>query len=553
MPNSLRFVVLCDSLELPLWQSISLREAVEAGVAEPVGVVVRHRKPVKNKISKWRKRYQDRKLLLWRLFNRFYVSRWSKAVHPVHMGKFLEKVPVYFDDPVPITKYREALSIGAMQFVKNSNPDFVLRFGFGILDGEILDCARYGVWSYHHGDPTQFRGQPPGFWEIAKKIPVTGVVLQRLSNELDGGEILHSGFFKTTFQSYAKTRDTIYLGSSSWLRRTCSDIIVNGYRATSQSFNGATGPVFRQPQNLDMLKFLINTVKEFFWAQIIFKLFRQNWNCGIIEAPIQVVAGLEGDEQQSRALNGTIWMPTNRNTFKADPFGYKRKANGDIRILFELFSWQRKLGSIAGVDYKDNVFGPIEPVLDALTHLSYPFIFNRNGVDYFVPEHSAAKDIALFRLDGIGNPDKKTTIFSKSELIDSTFVQWGERFWMFSLDETKSTNTDLHIYFADDIEGPWMAHPMNPVKSDVQSSRPGGTPFVHNGKLFRPSQDCSTHYGSAAVINEVKVLTLTDFQEVTVSRVRPLTNGRYSYGLHTVSAIGDHTLIDGARKTSIFR
>ena len=553
MLNPLRFVVLCDSLELPLWQSISLREAVEAGVAEPVGIVVRHSEPVKNKISKWRKRYQDRKLLLWRLFNRFYVNRCSKAVDPVNMGKFLENVPVYFDDPVRITKYREQLSIGAIQFVKNSNPDFVLRFGFGILDGEILDCARYGVWSYHHGDPTQFRGQPPGFWEIAKKVPVTGVVLQRLSNELDGGEILHSGFFKTTFQSYAKTRDAIYLGSSSWLRRTCFDIIANGYRPTAQSTSGATGPVFRQPQNLDMLKFLITTVNEFFWAQIIFKLFRQNWNCGIIEAPIHVVAGLERDEQQSRALRSTRWMPTSRGIFKADPFGYQRKANGDIRILFELFSWRSKLGSIASVNYRDNVFGPIETVLDAPTHLSYPFIFNRDDDAYFVPEHSAARDISLFKLDTTGNSVKKTTIFSKSELIDSTFIHWDERFWMFSLDETKSKNTDLHIHYADDLEGPWKAHPLNPVKSDVQSARPGGTPFVYNGKLFRPSQDCSTHYGSAAVINEVKVLNLSDFQEVTVSRVQPLTDGPYSYGLHTISAIGDHTLIDGARKTSVFR
>ena len=552
MSNPLRFVVLCDSLELPLWQSISLREAVEAGVAEPVGIVVRQSQPVKNKSLKWRKRYQDRKLLLWRLFNRFYVNRCSTAVDTVNMVKFLEKVPIYFDNPVPITKYREALSIEAMQFVKNSKPDFVLRFGFGILDGEILDCARYGVWSYHHGDPSQFRGQPPGFWEIANKIPITGAVLQRLSNKLDGGEILHRGFFKTTYQSYAKTRDTIYLGSSSWLRRTCSDIIANGYRATAQSLDVANGPVFRQPQNSDMLKFLINTVIEFFRAQIIFKLFRQNWNCGIIDAPIHIVAGLEGDEQQSRALQSARWMPTNKGIFKADPFGYERGANSDIRILFELFNWRRKLGSIAGVNYKDNVFGPIETVLDAPTHLSYPFIFNCDGSEYFVPEHSAARDISLFKLDTTGNPIKKTTIFSNSELIDSTFIHWGERFWMFSLDETKSKNTDLHIHYADNIEGPWKAHPMNPVKSDVQSSRPGGTPFVHNGKLFRPAQDCSTHYGGAAVINEIKVLNLTDFQEVTVSRVRPLTNGPYSYGLHTVSAIGDYTLIDGAHKVFIF-
>lgn len=552
MPKPLRFVILCNSLDLPLWQSISLREAVGAGVAEPVGVVVRKSQPRKSGNSKWRKRYQDRKLVLWRLFNRFYVDKFSKAVEPVDMSEFFEHISIFFDDPTAITKYREALSAEAMHFIRNSEPDFILRFGFGIIEGDILDCTRLGVWSYHHGDPNKFRGQPPGFWEIAKRVPVTGAVLQRLSNELDGGEILHSGFFKTTFQSYVKTRDAIYLGSSSWLRRTCSDIIANGYRATGPSSKSEAGPVFRQPQNLDMLKFFIITVKEFFAAQMMFKFFRQNWNCGIIAAPIHVVAGLDGREEQLRALKTTQWMPPNGTVFKADPFGYERKGNGDIRILFELFSWRDKLGRIAGVNYKDNIFGPIDTVLDAPTHLSYPFVCNLHGEDYFVPEHSAGRDISLFRLDTVGKPCSKTTLFAKSELIDSTFFQWGEKYWMFSLDETKSKNTDLHVYYADDISGPWKAHPMNPVKSDVQSARPGGTPFLHNGKLFRPSQDCSTHYGSAAVINEVKVLTMSDFQEVTMSMVRPLTDGPYSYGLHTVSAVGEFTLIDGAQKKSIF-
>lgn len=537
---------------MPLWQSISLREAVESGVAKPVGIVVRNIHPAKNTTSKWRKRLKNRNLILWRLFNRFYVSRFSKAAEPVDMRNFLETVPTVFDNPIAIGKYREALSSKALQFVKNTEPDFILRFGFGILDGEILTCSKYGVWSYHHGDPAQFRGQPPGFWEIAKKVPVTGAILQRLSSELDGGEILHRGYFKTVFQSYAKTRDVLYLGSSSWLRRTCSEIIGNGYRGTVSSSKAAMGPIYREPQNLDMFIFIMQAVKEFFAAQVMFKFYRQNWNCGVVDAPIHVVAGLNGPEEQLRSLKGAHWMPTKKGVFTADPFGYEREDNGGIRILFELFSWRRKLGCIAGVNYNNDIFSPMELILDASTHLSYPYVSSLGSEQFFVPEHSAGCDISLFELDSTGRPHRKTTLFAKSKLIDSTFVRWDGKFWMFSLDETRSKNTDLYVYYADFMKGPWTAHPMNPIKSDVQSARPGGTPFFHNGKLFRPSQDCSTHYGSSTVINEVIVLTVTDFQEVAVSRVQPLSDGPYSFGLHTVSAVGNYTLIDGARKVSIF-
>jgi methionyl-tRNA formyltransferase len=45
----------------------------------------------------------------------------------------------------------------------------LLRFGFNILSGEILTVARYGVWSYHHGDNDYYRGGPPHFWELVER------------------------------------------------------------------------------------------------------------------------------------------------------------------------------------------------------------------------------------------------------------------------------------------------------------------------------------------------------------------------------------------------
>jgi hypothetical protein len=96
--------------------------------------------------------------------------------------------------------------------------------------------------------------------------------------------------------------------------------------------------------------------------------------------------------------------------------------------------------------------------------------------------------------------------------------------------------------------GPWLPHALNPVKTDARSARPAGTPFVVAGRLYRPSQDNSRIYGGRVVVNEVEVLTPDDFAERRVGFVQPWPGSPYPDGLHTLSAVGGRTLIDGNRR-----
>lgn len=67
--------------------------------------------------------------------------------------------------------------------------DLGIRFGFGVLKGEALTAPKYGVLSYHHGDLTEYRGRPAGFYEYIHQRTTAGVTIQRLNETLDGGEI----------------------------------------------------------------------------------------------------------------------------------------------------------------------------------------------------------------------------------------------------------------------------------------------------------------------------------------------------------------------------
>lgn len=67
--------------------------------------------------------------------------------------------------------------------------DVAIRFGFGLVTGAILDAPKYGVISYHPADIRQYRGLgTPQAW--LDGCDVMGVTLQRLSTDIDGGEIV---------------------------------------------------------------------------------------------------------------------------------------------------------------------------------------------------------------------------------------------------------------------------------------------------------------------------------------------------------------------------
>ena len=85
--------------------------------------------------------------------------------------------------------------------IKHYNLDVLIRFGFKILRGDILKAAKYGIWSYHHGDNDLNRGGPAGFWEVIEHWDITGSTLQILSEDLDGGKILYKSFSMTDRRS----------------------------------------------------------------------------------------------------------------------------------------------------------------------------------------------------------------------------------------------------------------------------------------------------------------------------------------------------------------
>ena len=186
-------------------------------------------------------------------------------------------------------------------------------------------------------------------------------------------------------------------------------------------------------------------------------------------------------------------------------------------------------------------------------HLSYPYLFEHAGDVLCVPETYQAAEVGLYRADDFpARWSKVATLIAGVPALDATVFRHGDRWWLACSMQGATERSHLHLYHAADLLGPWTPHVGNPVKVDIRSGRPGGTPFVHGGSLYRPAQDASTTYGGRVVINRVRALTPAEFDEEPVAVVEPLRDSPYPDGLHTLSALGDITLIDAKRVVPVF-
>jgi hypothetical protein len=102
----------------------------------------------------------------------------------------------------------------------------------------------------------------------------------------------------------------------------------------------------------------------------------------------------------------------------------------------------------------------------------------------------------------------------------------------------------LFLFYTNDLfSGQWAPHPQNPVISDVKQARPAGSIFLRDGKLLRPSQDCAKMYGYGFDLNEIEILSETEYRERKISSVRPNWD-RKILATHTFATCGNLTVID---------
>lgn len=282
-----------------------------------------------------------------------------------------------------------------------------------------------------------------------------------------------------------------------------------------------------------MKALLAKTYRQFFR--------HERWNIGIVHEPISAFLRPGGEHT-------VYWVPqAGTGKYLADPFGIQKDRT--VHILCEEFDYQTSKGRIVSLELgHDRVFSRPKIAMEFPYHASYPYLFQHDGEIFCIPETAQAGEISLYKSTHFPSGWKRVaTIIDGFAGRDATAFRHEGRWWLTCAGEGDDSFRTLFVWYSHDLYGPWKAHQANPVKKDIGSSRPAGTPFVHEGHLYRPGQDSSRTYGGRIIINRVTKLTPTEFKEEEAAVIEPNSDGPYPDGIHTISSVGDATLLDGKR------
>ncbi|MCK4679037.1 MAG: hypothetical protein KAT48_12955 [Bacteroidales bacterium] len=532
--NNYRFGIMCSGYHFHQWKAKTIQFLIDYG-HEPSLLIIDDRPDMKMPFVKRLWHYPYAKFL-FRIYNRFFFKPASRQL--VSLESLLKGVP-NIRCRVEEKGFSEIFTDQDVERIKSHNLDFVLRFGFNIIRGGILQSARFGIWSFHHADEQKYRGGPPGFWEIYFRDNVNGAILQRLTNRLDAGYVLRKGYFKTIHHSWPANLDRLHFESARWPSQVAEDLKNGVLDPDNLEPSSSTAKIYHFPGNGKMLWFLFQSLynKLSFHYHDLFKA--EKWNIGIITKPVS--------ELMQPNLNiEPLWLQKPPSgSYYADPFGFFD--DGNFRILYEDYNFKEAKAKISCVNIEpgSGKIIKIKPCIEELHHLAYPFLFTEQGETYCMPESADDSQVVLYRYDK--NSDsfvQHGVLLHDMDAVDATLIRYESKWWLFFTRKHLS-DTHLYVYYADVLTGEYQPHKNNPVKTDVRSARPAGLPFVIGGTLFRPAQNCSKTYGGSTIINRVSVLSPENFKEEKVNEIKPFQNTVFNKGTHTLSAVGDFTLIDG--------
>jgi hypothetical protein len=358
---------------------------------------------------------------------------------------------------------------------------------------------------------------------------------------------LECGVIKAVTHSLARTRERLRDVMKDWPTRSLRRILNEPFHEVrGAAARVASTPVALAAGYLPDAPSILSTVRGYA-RRVAQESVEEHWTLGVIRKPVHHVI----DSFNAGEIH---WLTPPKGGAIADPLGAIER-DGTLTILAESYGFADRRGRIVTLDVQnESVVRPPREVLPLPVHASYPHLISYGTHIYCLPEISAAGCVQLYRADPFPDrwvPDR--VLLQSFAGTDATVHYRDDRWWMFVGNHADQDEAKLCIFHAPDLFGPWQPHAMNPVKCDLRSARPAGPLFAHGGTLYRPAQDGSATYGGAVAVNRVTKLSPGDFAEETVNVLRPAPEGPFPHGLHTLTGVGNFTLVDGKRHARSLR
>ena len=386
-----------------------------------------------------------------------------------------------------------------VQKLEGLDLDILVRCGSGILRGGILKASRFGVISFHHADNRINRGGPAGFWEVYFRQDTTGFTIQRLTEELDGGDVLMRGHFPTRY-FYLLNQAALFEKANSYLESLVHKIAVTSELPRFMPSAPYSNKLFRMPTAY----------------QACIYLFCLSWL--IAKKTLRRVCSIDYRWNVAYAYSdwktAVLWrgkkIKNPPSHFLADPFVASR--DGKDFCFVEDFDYQTKRGKISVYKLTLSEATRIGTAIEEPFHMSFPFLFEYKNDLFMCPETSENRDIRIYKCIEFPLRWALEKIAMKNVAVaDTMLFEKNGKWWMFTNADPVGDgdySSELSIFYADSpFADCWTPHFLNPIIVDAARARNAG--LAKSGDtVFRISQGQGfDFYGKRALINEIIGLT----------------------------------------------
>jgi len=498
MNNNLRIGIALDQSDIPDWKNTLLEKIV----AEDLGTLEVFLFSPSRKVKK--------------------VSRLWERHMQVDAKQFKPQPDAFRKSIVDDTfENVSCLDWNDQEAIKKYGLDIVLWLSDEPIAEEIYDHLTMGVFYFFHGESKQTNEAFLGYLEFMKFKGVITSALVFQKNVNSSAKLIKRTWSMMPTLSMSRGRNEHMWKLPSLMLRTLKEVQKNGavefYKEIKRKENFEVSKVDQSQKDVSFLTAVMNMIRHF-W-RMLFKLSKK------MTCREQWILLIHGGESTSTDFQNFKKILPPKDRFWADPFLIE---NNDKQYLFieELpFATDKGHLSVMEIEKDGSMSEPVT-ILDKPYHLSYPFIFELEEKYYMIPESYEDKSIQVYECTSFPFEWKhKMNLMSDLSAFDTTLYFYNEKWWMFSLiTEQKGGghNDELFLFFANTpFTTEWKSHPQNPIVSDVRSARPAGNVYEKDGKLIRPSQYCGKKYGYGFNLNEIEVMTETEYREKRILKVYP--------------------------------
>ena len=437
---------------------------------------------------------------------------------------------------------------GKANAIADLNPDVIILFGSHIIEDTILDIPKYGVWTFSIDD-SKIHGMPAhGFWEVIKHQPLTDMWLEILTADRSPNDVVYFSRESTYHYSVTENRNKVFWRATVVLPRLIEGIFRHGEAYLDQmkerhkAFIPDIGRSSYSDSFLSVLRDLVAHIGYVLRLGIYKACHTDAFSWQLRINNIRDSNYCQDDFSTFKAINPP------RRLFWADPFIIADENNYYVFVEEFIYKTNKAHLSVLQLDCDGHLFKS-KKILERPYHLSYPFVFKIDGTYYMIPETNQNKTIELYKCCDFPYIWKfEKYIMENISGTDTTLFHYENKWWLFTtIDQTggvSSCSTELFLFYSDDpIMGKWVSHPLNPVVSDESRARCAGKIFIDDGKIYRPSQDCSIRYGRGLNINHITKLNEQEYNEVLLKEIKPDWDPKLK-GVHTINSDKDMIIID---------